>query len=103
MNEIRAEIEHVLFLPMVLLERYALPLPRNVPPEGHVYDRDITGEDGNVAAFVSGINERDRFLGTPKCLVCGQGGLEILEDCHIHNPHERDMVRPDPSCRGPMS
>jgi len=50
-----------------------------------------------VSAFKTGIDQRDRFLGEGRCIVCGASTWDVLEHCHIipqSEPHTwRDLKR----------
>ena len=59
---------------------FSLPLP-NRPPTGFgSSDRSLL--TAATSALETGIDERDIFLGIPRCTICGIGS-EVLEHCHI--------------------
>ncbi|KAI0030164.1 hypothetical protein K488DRAFT_54795 [Vararia minispora EC-137] len=67
---------------MAPLTAFPLPLPPFGPPEGYAYEEYSASEQSRTTAFNTGIDQRDRFLGQPRCVVCGDQG-NVLQHCHI--------------------
>ncbi|KAM6504524.1 hypothetical protein JOM56_001467 [Amanita muscaria] len=71
---------------MVPLSQLPVPLP-NQPLVGYHW------EDGDISVFSTttachtAINERDKFLGKTRCVICGYYG-SVIQPCHIINPEE---------------
>ena len=60
-----------------------LPLTPGGPPSGYGWSERPLSDISTVTAFRSGIDNRDRFAGRPRCVVCGVGEIEVLQHCHI--------------------
>ncbi|KAI0249131.1 hypothetical protein BJV78DRAFT_1378325 [Lactifluus subvellereus] len=66
---------------MVVLSTIPLPLPPNAPPPGYgLEDRDMS-VISTTTAFKTGVDNRDKFLGLRRCVVCGIS--MVLQHCHI--------------------
>ncbi|KAF5360465.1 hypothetical protein D9756_004541 [Leucocoprinus leucothites] len=63
-----------------LLE-FMIPFEKGQPPPGYGWDNRLLSQLGTRTAFGTGIEDRDIFLGHPRCVVCGapetNGGLQI--------------------------
>jgi hypothetical protein len=67
----------------------ALPLPPHGPPPGYGWaDRDMSTTSSSTA-FRRGLEDRDRFLGEVRCVVCG---VETFQRCHVIMQSEVDVV-----------
>jgi hypothetical protein len=54
------------------------------PPDGYSWpEHDNVSSASGTSAFQSGIDERDRFLGLRRCLVCGMEFDGVLDRCLI--------------------
>ena len=77
---------------MPLFSPFQLPLSQNGVPTGYEWgERDISVESSNTA-FDARINERDIFLGSKCCVVCGCDIYGALERSHIIPPSETALV-----------
>jgi hypothetical protein len=72
------------------LNFYPLPYTSEQPPPELFRDIETVSECSDTAAFNTGLNERDVFLGKRGCVVCGITIPETLESCYIigHSDHE---------------
>ncbi|KAF5383173.1 hypothetical protein D9615_004890 [Tricholomella constricta] len=68
---------------------YLPPLPPNQPPDGYREERDFSVLS-TTTAFVAGIEERDKFHGEPRCVVCGVANRRILKHAYIIPQEEQD-------------
>ncbi|KIY52854.1 hypothetical protein FISHEDRAFT_23499, partial [Fistulina hepatica ATCC 64428] len=57
-------------------------LPPNGPPSGYGWEERDMSLLSTTTAFGTGIDERDKFFGERRCVICGVGGL-VLQYCHI--------------------
>jgi len=76
---------NILSLSMRPLPTFTLPLPPNGPPSG--YNRSMWIRS---LSFDTGLDNRDRFLGERRCVVCGSGFG--LKRCHIILQPEKAIV-----------
>ena len=77
---------------MAPLPTFGFPLPQRAPPTGYdCSDRDLSALS-TTTAFNTGIDQRDRFLGKLRCVICGDHGGGSLEHCHIIMDSEPDTV-----------
>ena len=74
---------------MVTLQ-HGFPLPLGALPEGFACSSREASETSSTEAFETGIDERDVFLGVPRCIVCGR--RRGLERCHIIPATEQETV-----------
>ena len=66
------------------LNTFPLPLTSGAPPDGYGWpEHDSVSSASRTSAFESGINQRDRFLGKRRCLVCGISDHFYLAHCLI--------------------
>jgi hypothetical protein len=73
----------------------ALPLVSGAPPNGYGWpDCDEVSSKSGTTVFQTGIDQRDRFLGEQRCIICGKGGpLSIgLKQSHIIPYSEEHFV-----------
>ena len=70
------------------------PLPYTIPQLPSGLFRYVETVPGclDTAAFETGLNNRDVFLGTRRCVVCGESGPCILEYCHIVGRSDDEAV-----------
>ena len=74
---------------MALSLSLELPLPLHEPPSGY---RALSASESTTSAFRAGLDQRDRFLGKRRCIVCGIYGDRIMKHCHIIMESESDFV-----------
>ncbi|CAA7260764.1 unnamed protein product [Cyclocybe aegerita] len=65
------------------LPPFSLPLPARDPPLGYGWEARDVSALSTTTAFDTGIDQRDVFLGRPRCIVCGMDVRTILQHCHI--------------------
>jgi hypothetical protein len=79
---------------MLQLNQYPLPYTAQEPPPELF--RDIVTVSGrsasDTAAFETGVNERDVFLGRRGCVVCGDTIPQVLEYAHIIGSGDHEAV-----------
>ncbi|KAK7038716.1 hypothetical protein VNI00_010600 [Paramarasmius palmivorus] len=68
---------------MAPLTLFTLPLPPDAPPKGYGWENRTASELSCTTAFVTGLDDRDKFLGKCRCVVCGEDDDAALEHCHI--------------------
>ena len=68
---------------MVPLLTFGLPLPQSAPPTGYGCSDCALSDSSTTTAFNIGLYERDQFLGSCRCIVCGRGGYGAIDHCHI--------------------
>jgi hypothetical protein len=70
-----------------------LPLVSGAPADGYGGPkRDMLSVSGTTA-FETGIDQRDRFLGQRRCIICRRNHPALLQqNCHIISPLEEDTV-----------
>jgi hypothetical protein len=73
------------------LTLFPLPLESGEPPAGYAWPDRATSDLSTTTAFNTGIDERDRFFGQRRCVVCGRQGV-VLQHCHIIPKIEEDTV-----------
>jgi hypothetical protein len=77
---------------MNILNMYPLPYTAPHPPP-ELFRGFVTASDGpDRTAFITGLDKRDVFFGTQRCVVCGEQGY--LVHCHIIGHLDVDMVHP---------
>ena len=76
---------------MTPLPTFGLPLPER-PPSGYGWSDSPMSTLSTTTAFNNGIDQRDRFLGKIRCVICGDHGTGSLEHCHIIMDSEPDTV-----------
>jgi hypothetical protein len=84
-----------IFIIIIMSEQlnfYSLPYTAEQPPPELFHEIEMESECSDIAAFNTGLEERDLFLGKRKCVVCGTGILEALENCHIIGHSDHEMV-----------
>ncbi len=73
------------------LPTFPLPLP-NAPPDQFGWEeRDMSLISTNTACN-TGIDQRDIFLGTRRCIICGEADDLVLQHCHIIGQSEPSLV-----------
>ena len=86
---------HIIFMSQLnTLNFYPLPYTVPQPPPGlfhHV--KTVSGACSDTAAFKTGLNNRDVFLGRRRCVVCGESGPCTLEHCPIIRHSDVEAVR----------
>jgi len=71
---------------------FPLPLPTNGPPEGFGWEgHSNTSGLSTTTAFNTGVDQRDTFLGQPRCIICGHVNRQALQHCHIIMQSEPDV------------
>jgi len=75
---------------MISLGALPLPLSTNGPPADYLWPQCDNTSIGAIA-FKTGIDRRDKFLGIPCCVVCGDDVDDLLQYCHII-PKMKPMV-----------
>ena len=73
---------------------YPLPYTIPQPPPGLFRNVETVSGCSDTAAFETGLNNRDVFLGRRRCVVCGESGPCTLEHCHIVGRSDIEAVRP---------
>jgi hypothetical protein len=70
-----------------------LPLP--FPEQSPDWEWEERDEDSVLLpiAFNDSINERDKFLGQRRCVVCGVASDMVLQHCHIVDEQYDDIVK----------
>ncbi|KAK1235242.1 hypothetical protein PQX77_001548 [Marasmius sp. AFHP31] len=70
---------------MSQLPMFPLPLQKDRPPSGYEWDKRsvLASQTSTSTAFNTSINQRDIFLGVPRCIVCGAAARKALQRCHI--------------------
>lgn len=68
---------------MVSLPTFELPLPQRAPPTGYSWSDCDLSILSTTTAFYTGLDQRGRFLGIRRCVICGTYGTAGLEHCHI--------------------
>ncbi|KXN82722.1 hypothetical protein AN958_02060 [Leucoagaricus sp. SymC.cos] len=68
---------------MAPLSTIPLPLPVNQPPPGYGWEERDMSVLSTTTAFDTGIEQRDTFLGQPRCIICGLAHSILLQHCHI--------------------
>ncbi|KAE9400688.1 hypothetical protein BT96DRAFT_919341 [Gymnopus androsaceus JB14] len=63
------------------LAPFNLPLT-NGAPTGYGWANRTESEISSITAFETGIDERDRFHGVKRCVVCGESIPETLQHCY---------------------
>ncbi|KAI0004450.1 hypothetical protein BJV74DRAFT_807376 [Russula compacta] len=76
---------------MVPLPTFQLPLPSHGPPSGYGWSDCALSDLSTTTAFNTGLNNRDKFLGAPRCIVCGY--RRSLEHCHVIMESQEFVVR----------
>jgi len=65
---------------MVSLPTFQLPLQPNAPPSGYGWSDRALSELSTTTAFNTRLDNRDVFLGIPRCVVCG---AKSPQHCHV--------------------
>ncbi|KAK7045999.1 hypothetical protein VNI00_006994 [Paramarasmius palmivorus] len=73
------------------LTLFTLPLPSEGPPQGYGWENQSASESSSTTAFFTGLDDRDQFLGQPRCVVCGEDEVAALEHCHIIHQSEQHI------------
>jgi hypothetical protein len=73
------------------LTAFPLPLETGAPPAGYAQSECALSDLSTTTAFETGLDERDRFFGQCRCVICGRQG-RILERCYIIPKTEEDTV-----------
>jgi len=76
---------------MVPLPLFPLPLP-NQPPDGYGWEERDFSVLSTTTAFDTSIDQRDRFLGRERCVVCGEDDDIVLQRCYIVGEEEKETV-----------
>ncbi|KAH9989696.1 hypothetical protein BJV74DRAFT_451453 [Russula compacta] len=66
---------------MVPLPTFQLPLPSHGPPSGYGWSDCALSDLSTTTVFNTGLDNRGKFLGAPRCIVCGYPWP--LEHCHV--------------------
>ena len=77
----------------MLLPIIPLPLSPHGPPSEYDWDDRPLSQLSKTTAFAARVYERDVFLDTPRCVVCGDDSPIVLEHCHISMASEQHIVR----------
>ena len=90
------------FLPLstfpLPLSTFHLPLSTNGPPAGYDWEEREMSLSSTTSAFATGIDQRDTFLGEPRCIICGMLALPatfvgpIVKQCLIIRDSEPEVV-----------
>ena len=64
---------------------------RSPPSESSLSDPPLSALS-TTTAFHDALDQRDKFLGIGRCVVCGDHGHEIVEHCHVVRDSEPDTV-----------
>jgi len=73
------------------LPEFPLPLSPNGPPVGYGWEERDMSVLSTTTACDTGIDQRDIFLGTRRCIICGVKSRSVLQHCHVIRQSERDM------------
>ena len=82
---------------MAPLHTFGLPLPQSAPPTGYGWSDRALSALSTTTAFHAELDQRDRFLGRCRCIICGVSIARILEHCHVimdsepHTVSENDI------------
>ncbi|KAL5478629.1 hypothetical protein ACEPAI_2814 [Sanghuangporus weigelae] len=68
---------------MSALPTFQLPLRPDGPPTDFGWEEREFSALSSTTAFSTGINDRDVFLGIPRCIICGVRQPAALEHCYI--------------------
>ncbi|KAI9462245.1 hypothetical protein HD554DRAFT_2196012 [Boletus coccyginus] len=70
---------------MAPLSEFQLPLPPDGPPPGYRWKHHPASQQSTTTAFKTRIDQRDTFLGRPRCVVCGlyDETVVMVQHCHI--------------------
>jgi len=77
---------------MTPLPTFGLPLPQREPPIGYGWSDHELLVLSTTTAFNTRLNQRDRFLGRCRCIICGYSSARILEHCYIIMDSEAHTV-----------
>ena len=69
--------------PFMSLPNFPFPLPPDQPPVGYRWEERDISVLSTATAFLAGVDERDKFLGQQRCIVCGISASGVLQHCHI--------------------
>ncbi|KAF8968550.1 hypothetical protein BDZ97DRAFT_1755217 [Flammula alnicola] len=75
---------------MAPLSTFPLPLPTNGPPTGYGWEGSDHSLLSTTTAFNTRIDQRDKFLGLPRCIICGM--RRGLQYCHIASNQSRKFI-----------
>jgi hypothetical protein len=75
---------------MQLLHSFPLPLESGAPPTGFAWPERPMSDVSTRTGFVTGLNARDTFFGTPSCVICGVP--KPLQHCHVIPKSEQETV-----------
>ncbi len=73
------------------LPQLPVPLP-NQPLDGYRPEERDVSVLSPTAAFDVVINQRDKFLGRKRCVICGNDDDMVLQPCHIVGQTEQQTV-----------
>jgi len=73
------------------LSTFPLPLPPYRPPTGYGWEECDMSVVSTTTAFKTGINQRDTFIGQPRCIICGLADPMILQHSHIIRDSEPEI------------
>ncbi len=74
------------------LNLYPLPYTASQPPSSLRHGVQTESGHSDTAAFDTGLDNRDIFLGERRCVVCGY--QDIVDHCHIIRSSDNYVVRP---------
>jgi hypothetical protein len=77
---------------MALLSTSPHPLPPNQPPPGYAWEERDMSVLSTTTAFNTRIDQRDTFLGEPRCIICGSANPLVLQHCQIIRELEPETV-----------
>src|ERR1700733_8415161 len=80
---------------MSQLNLYPLPYTASLPPQELVQPIQTPAVSGcsDTEAFNTEVNNRDTFLGVPRCVICGDPDHVVLKICHIVGHSDIATVR----------
>ena len=70
---------------MQRLTSFPLPLESGAPPAGYAWSERALSKSSTTTAFNTGIDERDKFLGQSRCVICGrqEGRTQVFEHSYV--------------------
>ncbi len=80
-------------MPQLIL--YPLPYTASLPPQELVQPIQTLAASGcsDTEVFNTEVENRDTFLGVPRCVICGLIDVDGLDKCHIVGHSDIAMVR----------
>ena len=77
---------------MAPLPGFPLPLSPDQPPPGYGWEERDMSVLSSTTTFNTGIDQRDRFLGVARCVICGEDNSSTLQRCNIIMDSEPGVV-----------